>query len=222
MPYVRAKSQPVPRGITASSAPSRPARPCTTSFTVPSPPTATTSDAPCSAACRARSPSWPGLSESSASPRSPSAAAWCASSGQRRPTAPPSAAGLTRKTVSLMAGRDRCERYASHAVDGGAEVDVGDPRELLADHDVAHRQEATGLHPAEGADREQHRRLHLDTEDATLGPALVPTGVGVVEGVARGDRADADGLVELLRRMDGGVHELPVGGRRMRLAPDVV
>src|SRR6266571_5327213 len=47
--YVRTKSQPVPRGITASST-SRPAIPFTTSFTEPSPPTTTSSTAPPSTA----------------------------------------------------------------------------------------------------------------------------------------------------------------------------
>src|SRR5436309_11787260 len=166
MPYVRTKSQPVPRGITARSTPSRPARPCTTSFTVPSPPTATSSVAPSSAARRASSPSWRGRSEGRASPPRPSVAARCASSGQRRPVEPFSAAGLTRKTVSLMARNDRLERDAGHAVDGGLELVVRDPRELLADHDVAHGQEAAGLHAAQGPDREEHGGLHLDAEDA--------------------------------------------------------
>src|SRR5689334_23498073 len=143
IPYVRTKSQPVPRGITARSA-SRPASPWTTSLTVPSPPTATTRLAPLSTARAASSPSWPGLSESSAAPLRPSCAARWARSGQRRPTAPPSAAGLTRKTVSLMACGDGLQRHARHAVDGGAELLVGDPRELLADHDVAHGQQAAG------------------------------------------------------------------------------
>jgi len=49
MPYVRTKSQPVPRGITASSTSSRPAIPFTTSLTVPSPPTTTSRLAPPSA-----------------------------------------------------------------------------------------------------------------------------------------------------------------------------
>src|SRR5438874_7886598 len=168
MPYVRTKSQPVPRGITASSTPPRPARPCTTSFTVPSPPTATTSKAPSSAARAASPPSWPGRSESSASPLRPSAAARSANSGQRRPTDPPSAAGLTRKTVSLMASGKGRERDAGHAIDRSAKVDVGDPGELLADDDVAHSQQAARLDAAKGTDREQHSRLHLDAEDAAL------------------------------------------------------
>ena len=58
--------------------------PLTTSFTVPSPPTATSSEA-VAAASRASSIRWPGRSESSASPCSPSAAARCASSGQSPP-----------------------------------------------------------------------------------------------------------------------------------------
>src|SRR5690242_16182867 len=221
IPYVRTKSQPVPRGITASSA-SRPASPWTTSLTVPSPPTATTSLAPSSTARAASSPSCPARSERTASPVSPRVAARSASPGQRRPTDPPSAAGLTRKTISLMACGDGLERHARHPVDGRAQLLVGDPGELLADHDVAHGQQATGLHSAESADREQHRRLHLDAEDAPRGPALVPLGVGVVERVAGGNRADAHGLVELFRRVNRAVHELPVGSGRVRLAADVM
>ena len=53
IPYVRPKSMPVPSGIVARST-SRPAIPFTTSFSVPSPPTATTSVAPPSTALRAR------------------------------------------------------------------------------------------------------------------------------------------------------------------------
>ena len=56
IPYVRTKSQPVPRGTTASSgAASRPTSPFATSFTEPSPPTTTSSRAPPSAASRASS-----------------------------------------------------------------------------------------------------------------------------------------------------------------------
>src|SRR5512133_4368173 len=161
MRYVLTKSQPVPRGITATSTSSRPAIPFTTSLTVPSPPTITSRRAPASAASLASSPSCPGRSESRASPRSPREAALCASSGQRRPVAPFSDAGLTRKTTSLM-GRDGRQRDPSHPVDRCAQVVVGDPRELLADDDVAHGEQAAGLDPTQRADREQHRRLHLD------------------------------------------------------------
>jgi hypothetical protein len=96
MPYVRPKSMPVPSGIVARST-SRPAMPFTTSFSVPSPPTATTSDAPASTACCASAIRWFGRSEKSVSPDSPSRAARWASSGQRLPVAPLSEAGLTRK-----------------------------------------------------------------------------------------------------------------------------
>src|SRR6476646_4823528 len=195
MPEVRTKSQPVPRGITASST-SRPAIPLTTSLTVPSPPTATSSEA-LAAASRASSVRWPGRSDISASPCNPSAAAWCASSGQRLPAAPASAAGLTRKVTALMAAGHGRECDTRHAVDRGAQLVVRDARELLADHDVAHRQQAAGLDPAQCADREQHRRFHLDAEHAAGRPALVPLGIRVVKGVAGGDRADAQRLLEL-------------------------
>ena len=118
--------------------------------------------------------------------------------------------------------RDRGKRHAGHAVDRGPELVVRDPCELLADHDVAHRQEAPGLHAAQGADREQHSRLHLDAEHPALGPTAMPLGVRVVEGVARGDRADAERLAELLRRVHRRVNELPVGRRHVGLLADVV
>ena len=70
MPYVRTKSQPVPRAITAISTSSS-AAPFATSFTEPSPPTTTSSFAPAPAACRASSVRCPGRSEKSASPFSP-------------------------------------------------------------------------------------------------------------------------------------------------------
>src|SRR5262245_41417999 len=207
MPYVRTKSPPVPRAIRASST-SRPAMPLTTSWTVPSPPT-TTSRSASAAALRASSVRWPGRSERSASPLRPRAAARWASSGQRRPAAPFSAAGLTRNVTRLMARRDGRKRDSRHAVDSRSEVVVGDPGDRLTMHGVvADGQKAAGLHPAQGPDREQHGRLHLDAEHPALRPALVPPGVGVVERVARDDRADLQRLVELLRRVDGGVDEL--------------
>ena len=46
--------------------------------------------------------------------------------------------------------------------------------------------------------------------------------VRVVEDVARDDRADAHLLAELLRVVHGAVDQLPVGGRRVRLAADQV
>src|SRR5438045_2767023 len=135
---------PVPSGIVASPT-SRPATPFTTSFSVPSPPTATTSCAPPSTAVRASSIRCPGRSENRVSPCRPSAAARCASSGQRLPVAPLADAGLTRKTVPPLIGSDRREPDARHAVDGGAQLVVADPRELALDDDVAHGEQAPGL-----------------------------------------------------------------------------
>src|SRR5215216_7123430 len=143
--------------MTASSTPSSPAIPFTTSCTVPSPPTATRSPAPFAAACRARSAKWPWSSDRNVSPSRPRSAASRAISGQRFPVAPLSAAGLTRKTVPLMARGDRRQRDAGHAVDGRLEVLVRDPRELAADHDVADREQAPGLHLSQGAEREDDR-----------------------------------------------------------------
>src|SRR3954467_7512489 len=155
---------PVPSGIVARST-SRPAIPFTTSFSVPSPPTATTSVAPPSTAPRARSIRWPGrsrpsggprassirgrgLSEKSVSPVRPRRAARCASSGQRLPVAPLSDAGLTRKTV-LLVGDSDVEGDLRHAVDGRPQLVVGDALELALDDDVADGQEATRLDAAD-------------------------------------------------------------------------
>jgi hypothetical protein len=74
----------------------------TVSFSVPSPPTATTSSAPPRAACSASSIRCPGRSEKNVSPSRPSPAARCASSGQRFPVEPLLDAGLTRKTIALV------------------------------------------------------------------------------------------------------------------------
>src|SRR5213596_1103461 len=156
--------------------PVRTAIPFTISWTVPSPPTATSSSAPSSAARRASSASCPGLSDSSASPLSPAAAARLAISGHRRPVAPFSEAGLTRKTVrgALMLGLGGCGRQGDlcHSVNARLQVLVRDPLELLLDDHVADRQETRGLDAAERAEREQHRRFHLDGEDAAGGPAF--------------------------------------------------
>src|SRR5438105_10185165 len=161
---------PVPSGIVASSTPSRSAMPFTTSFSVPSPPTATTRRAPPSTAPRASSIKCPGCSEKSVSPSSPSADARRASSGQRFPVAPLLDAGLTKKTVLMVGGRD-VERDARHAVDGGAQLVVADPLELALDDDVADGQEAAGLDAADRSDREQRRCLHLAGERAARRPA---------------------------------------------------
>src|SRR5438067_1246595 len=148
------------------------ARPCTASFTVPSPPTTTSSAAPSSAAWRASFAMWPGLSEKNTSPLRPRLAARCAISGQRVRVDPFADAGLTRKTVSLMAGRGG-ERDSRHPVDRRLELGVGDPHELALDDDVAHGQQAPSLHASQGRDGEERRRLHFDGEDPPLRPALV-------------------------------------------------
>src|SRR3954462_7342428 len=218
IPYVRPKSMPVPSGMVASSV-AAPARmsPSTVSLIVPSPPTATTRPAPSRAACSASVEMWPGPVESSVSPLRPRPAARCASSGQRRPVTPLSDAGLTKKAGPLMVGGDGRERDTRHPVDRRAELVVGDPLELALDDDVADGEEAARLHLSQGAEREEDRSLHLDGEDAPVRPALVLLAVGVVEDVARDDRADVHRLAELLRRVDRAVDQLPVGGGAMRL-----
>jgi hypothetical protein len=69
------------------------------------------------------------------------------------------------KAVVLIGG-DRGEGDARHPVDGRLEFLVRDSRELAADDDVADRQQAARLDLAQSADREDHRRLHLDREHA--------------------------------------------------------
>src|SRR2546421_3091959 len=189
IPYVRMKSQPVPRASTASSTPSRPATPFATSFTEPSPPTITRREAPPSAASRASSVRWPGRSEKRASPVSPRVVASRWISGQRRPVDPFADAGLTRKTVSVLSG-DCCQGDPGHAIHGRSQLLVGDACELALDDDVADGEQAAGLDAPERTEREEHRRLHLDREDAAARPARVLLAVGVVEEVARDDRAD--------------------------------
>ena len=82
-------------------------------------------------------------------------------------------------------------------------------------------EQAGGLDPAQGRDREEDRRLHLDAQDAAVGPALRAARVGVVER-ARGDaRADAELRAVVLGLVHGGVHELEVGRGGVRLATRV-
>src|SRR5690348_16399095 len=209
---------PVPSGIVASST-SRPAMPFTTSLSVPSPPTATTSDAPPATASRARSIRWPGRSEKSVSPSRPSADARRWSFGQRFPVAPLPEAGLTRKTVLMVGDRD-VERDPRHAVDRRAQLVVRDPLELAFDDDVAHGEQAAGFDAAQRADREQRRGLHLDGEHAALRPALVLSLVRVVEHVAGDDRSDVQVLPELLRGVHSAVDDRPGCGRAVRLVSD--
>src|SRR5262245_13558310 len=170
MPNVRPKSQPVPRGMTASSTPSVPPSPLTTSFTEPSPPTTTSLRAPLSTASAASVVSCPAASEMRASPSSPRAAARCSISGQRLPVEPPAEAGLPRKTVrptlvAVVTRRCGVERDARHPVDGGTQLLVGDPDELALDDDVAHRQQAAAMHAAQRGEREQCGGLHLHGEN---------------------------------------------------------
>src|SRR5919197_2794903 len=179
--------------------------------------------APVAAASRASSVSCPDRSETSASPVSPKLAARCAISGQRRPVDPAAEAGLTRKTVSeLMAGRGRRERDLRHAIDCGAELLVGDALELALDDDVAHRQQAAGLHAPQRSDGEEGSGFHLHGEDSAARPALVLAAVGVVEEIARDDRADTDLLLGRLRHVDRLVYQLPARRWTVRLASDKV
>src|SRR5687767_12120888 len=222
MSNVRTKSQPVPRGMTASSTDPAPTTPFTTSLTEPSPPTITSRDAPSRTAPAASSPSCPGPSEISASPSSPRAAARCAISGQRFPVEPPAEAGLTRKTVRpalVLVVTRRCgvERDPRHSLDRRAKLVVRDADELALDDDVADGQQAPAVDAAQRGEREERRRLHLDREHATLRPALVLPLVGVVEEVARDDRPDADLLPRVLGHVHRLVDELPARRRTVRL-----
>src|SRR5262245_18127190 len=225
MSNVRTKSQPVPRGITASSTSSSGERPFTTSFTDPSPPTTTRSFAPPATASAARAESRPGPSDMRASPSRPFDAARCAISGHRFPVVPAAEAGWTRKTVSapLMAVATRgrgVQRDLRHAVDRGPQLLVADADELPLDHDVAHRQEAPAVDLPKRGDSEERRGLHLHGENAALRPALVLPLVGVVEEIAGDDRPHAERLARLLRDVNRFVNQLPARGRAMRLAAD--
>src|SRR5439155_15336281 len=103
---------------------------------VPPPRRGTGGARPPAAASLARLTRWPGRSERKVSPLSPRSAARRAISGQRLPVAPLSAAGLTRKAVSLMrVRRDRRQSDAGHPVDRGLEVLVRDPGERSLDDD---------------------------------------------------------------------------------------
>src|SRR5829696_3383219 len=126
------------------------------------------------------------------------------------------------RPVRPLTGRDRAERELGHLVAGRLHFLVRDADELAFDHDVADREEAARLEAAQRPEREEHGGFHLDGEDASVGPALGPLLVRVVEDVARDDRPDAHGLAELLRRVNGAVDELPVGRRRVRLAGEIV
>src|SRR6478735_1159335 len=173
MPNVFTKSQPDPRGITASSAsgataasPSK--KPFATSETVPSPPTATISRAPSRSAARVSSDACPAASVARTSRSRPRAAAALAISGQRRAVRPLSDAGFTTMTpaaVALMVVHRGRQRQPGHPLDGRGEVIVADPHELLTADEIRDDQDAGGRDAAERGDREEHRRLHLDRED---------------------------------------------------------
>src|SRR3954452_12736267 len=197
MPSARTKSSPVPRGMIPSSGSGvrvAASSPFATSCTVPSPPTATTSAAPSSAACRASSASPPGPPLISTCGSRPKSRACRSSSGQCLPVAPFADAGLTRKTArlsgavtSVRVGGGR-QRQLGHLVDCPLHVLVGYPHELALDDDVADDEQAARPDLPQRADGEERGRLHLDGEDASVRPALVLAGVGVVEDVARHDR----------------------------------
>ncbi len=224
-----------------------PMSPSTTSWTVPSPPTTTSLVAPPSTASRARSPRCPGRSLWSVFPSSPAAAARRASSGHRRPVEPFAAAGLTRKTRFPGSAREapgssrvftslpsrwrfrdaKAPGYsavttcrASSVIWSTAErhLVVGDADELALDDHVRDDEHAAGLDPPQCAQGEEDGRLHLHREDPTLRPAARQPLIGLVEDVARDDRADADGLAELLCLVHRLVDEPEVGRRRVGLA----
>ena len=145
---MRTKSQPVPRGITASS-PAVAARDPVGDLVDGA--VAADDDeqlAPSSAASRASSARWPGRSEKSASPSSPGVAA---AVGELRPALAGRAVVGRRvdeeddsvgvRSVLAVIGR---ERELGHLVDGRAQLLVGDALELALDDDVADGEEAAG------------------------------------------------------------------------------
>ena len=172
---------------------------------------------------RASSIRCPGRSEKSVSPCRPSSAARCASSGQRLPVAPLPDAGLTRKTVPALIGRSR-RRARSRVIRSTAArssssvIRVNSPSTTMSL--TVSRQPAST--PRSARDGEERRRLHLDREDAALRPALVLAVVGVVEDVARDDRADVQRLARAPSPRARRRGRAPGRGRAVRLVADEV
>jgi hypothetical protein len=198
----------------------------TTSFSVPSPPTETTSPAPSRAACSASSiRTWTlGEERRALEPelrcavRVPASAGRGAAAGRRVDEEDDPVSGTFRCPTPLLChGR---ERDARHPVDRRAQPSSV-IRVTRLDDDVADGEEAAGVNLLQRPEREEDRSFHLDREDAAVGPALVLPAVRVVEDVARHDRADVHRLAHLLRGVHGAVDEPPVRGRAVRLL-DVV
>ena len=121
------------------------------------------------------------------------------------------------RPVSACLREGGADGELGHALDGGLQLAVGDADELALDDDVGDRQQAGGLHAPQRRDREEDRGLHLDRQDAAVGPALRPAAVGVVERARRDAGPDADLGAIVLGLVHGGVHELEVGGGGVRL-----
>ena len=106
----------------------------------------------------------------------PAAAARCAISGQRRPVDPFAAAGLTRKTVpSSVTVWSASSVISSTALRMSSSLIRRNSPSTI---DVADDQHAACLDLPQRAEREEHRRLHLDGEDAAVGPAAASPGSG--------------------------------------------
>ena len=225
MPKVRTKSQPVPRGITASSTPrSRDAVHDLVHGAV-----AADDDeqrrAVVDGVARELDELAAALGEERVARRGRAPRARCAISGQRLPVEPPADAGLTRKTVPqwLMVARSPSSSASrvmrsTAARSSSSEMRVNSPSTTMSL--TVSRQPAWT--PRSAATREERRGLHLDGEDAALRPALVLALVRVVEEVARDDRADVQLAGRVLRDVHGLVDELPARGRAVRLVADEV
>ena len=161
----------------AGSSPARrrdPRRRSPTSFSVPSPPTATTSVAPPSTAARASSIRWPGRSEKSVSPLQPELRCAVRQLGPALARGAVVDAGLTRKTVSVanaeMATSSAIRVMRSTAARrSSSEMRVNSPSTTMSL--TVSRQPAST--PRSAPTREERGRLHLDREHAALRPALV-------------------------------------------------
>ena len=162
---------------------------------------------------RERRPAGPARSERSASPASPRAAARWAISGQRRPVEPPAEAGLTRKTVACANGRRPAVAVSSAirvirstaARSSSSEIRTNSPSTTMSL--TVRRQPVWTPRSAPS----------VKSTAASISTARMPRFdqrsywplVGVVEEVARDDRADAQRQVARLRDVDGLVDRAP-------------
>ena len=167
--------------------------PLTASFTVPSPPTATTTVAPSAAARSASAAMWPGRVREQRLADEPVLGG---SVSDLRPDAARPAVvrgGIDEKRDVPVLGHDAsvlrvshgAERELGHAVDRLGEGVVADALPVVAGEQVGDDEQRAGVDAAQRGDGEQGGGLHLDRQNAALGPAASLFGVGIVERVGR-------------------------------------